>query len=210
MSITLNSAVTGSNVVSLVSLQRLCRMKQPDVSLSSTAHSLTHSSKSQVELSQAEPSQATVSHISTKRAFSTDELNYIPKSLCHHPKTQSKPRDAFYKNETTVQLTSTVSGSKNLWKEAYANLTRDKDRNLLDADAVVDLDQVMEDVKRRMEICRAKQWAIQSSRGNNIIIRDVFAKIATWIDKFKQVGHVVIQYDPGHAALRHVDRETTR
>jgi type IV secretory pathway VirB9-like protein len=52
-----------------------------------------------------------------------------------------------------------------------------------------------------MEVCRAKQWTIKNRQGHKVILRDVFAKIATWIDKFKQVGDVAIQYDPGHAAL---------
>jgi hypothetical protein len=88
-----------------------------------------------------------------------------------------------------------------LWKEAYASLPREKDRHSLDADAIVDLDQILEDVKRKMEVCRAKQWTIKNRQGHKVILRDVFAKIATWIDKFKQVGDVAIQYDPGHAAL---------
>ena len=96
---------------------------------------------------------------------------------------------------------SCVVESKNLWKDAYANLPRDKDRNSLDATANINLDEIVEDVVRKMELCRAKQWAIRGRTGNKVILRDVFAKIATWIEKFKQVGDVAVQYDPGHAAL---------
>ena len=34
-----------------------------------------------------------------------------------------------------------------------------------------------------------------------MIIRDVFDKIVRWIDVFKQVGDIAVQYDPAHAAL---------
>lgn len=34
-----------------------------------------------------------------------------------------------------------------------------------------------------------------------IILRDVFSKIAGWVEKFVAVGDVAVQYDPGHAAL---------
>ena len=33
------------------------------------------------------------------------------------------------------------------------------------------------------------------------MVRDVFNGISTWIDKFKKVGDMAVQYDPGHAAL---------
>lgn len=34
-----------------------------------------------------------------------------------------------------------------------------------------------------------------------MILRDVLDKIVRWIDIFKQVGDVAVQYDPAHAAL---------
>ena len=32
-------------------------------------------------------------------------------------------------------------------------------------------------------------------------MRDVGLNILNWIDKFKQVGDIIVQYDPVHAAL---------
>lgn len=37
--------------------------------------------------------------------------------------------------------------------------------------------------------------------GETVVLRDLFSKIVTWIDRFKQVGDIVVQYDPAHAAL---------
>jgi hypothetical protein len=34
-----------------------------------------------------------------------------------------------------------------------------------------------------------------------VILRDVFDKIIRWIDTFKQVGDLAVQYDPVHTAL---------
>ena len=34
-----------------------------------------------------------------------------------------------------------------------------------------------------------------------MVLRDVADKVLVWIDKFKQIGDIVIQYDPVHAAL---------
>ena len=46
-----------------------------------------------------------------------------------------------------------------------------------------------------------KQWSIPGGTGNTMKIRDIFAKITKWIEKFIEVGDVAVQYDPGHASL---------
>ena len=33
------------------------------------------------------------------------------------------------------------------------------------------------------------------------MLRDVGMKILRWVDKFKQIGDTIVQYDPGHAAI---------
>jgi len=50
------------------------------------------------------------------------------------------------------------------------------------------------DGKKRMD------WKIQFN-GDVIVMRDVGMKIQRWLDRFKQIGDIIIQYDPGHAAL---------
>ena len=32
-------------------------------------------------------------------------------------------------------------------------------------------------------------------------MRDIFEKIIVWVDKFKALGDVAVQYDPAHASL---------
>ena len=47
-----------------------------------------------------------------------------------------------------------------------------------------------------------KRWTV--SRGPNknaLVLRDVFANIASLVEKFIAVGDIAVQYDPGHAAL---------
>ena len=43
-------------------------------------------------------------------------------------------------------------------------------------------------------------WKIKL-RGKEVVLRDVGMKILRWVDKFKQIGDTIVQYDPGHAAL---------
>ena len=47
---------------------------------------------------------------------------------------------------------------------------------------------------------RGKDWKI-SFRGDEIILKDIGMKILRWVDNFKQIGDIVVQYDPVHAAL---------
>ena len=44
-------------------------------------------------------------------------------------------------------------------------------------------------------------WKIKLREGEVVVLQDVGMKILRWVDKFKQIGDIIIQYDPGHAAL---------
>ena len=45
-----------------------------------------------------------------------------------------------------------------------------------------------------------KLWKV-NFRDEEIVLRDVGMKILRWVDKFKQIGDIIVQYDPAHAAL---------
>ena len=47
---------------------------------------------------------------------------------------------------------------------------------------------------------KGELWKIKF-RGEEIVLRDVGAKILHWVDNFKQIGDIIVQYDPMHAAL---------
>ena len=64
------------------------------------------------------------------------------------------------------------------------------------------LDDLLAAVADKKRECQQKQWTVQRGPGRNaVVLRDVFTKIATWIEKFVECGDSVVQYDPGHAAL---------
>ena len=44
-------------------------------------------------------------------------------------------------------------------------------------------------------------WKIKLREGEVVVLQDVGMKILRWVDKFKQIGDIIVQYDPGHAAL---------
>jgi len=45
-----------------------------------------------------------------------------------------------------------------------------------------------------------KDWKFEF-KGEVIVMRDVGMKILRWVARFKEIGDIIIQYDPGHAAL---------
>ncbi|PMD29095.1 hypothetical protein L207DRAFT_642687, partial [Hyaloscypha variabilis F] len=48
--------------------------------------------------------------------------------------------------------------------------------------------------------CKARSYKIRF-RGNEIILRDVVGKTIFWLNKFKEVGDIAVNFDPIHASL---------
>jgi hypothetical protein len=61
-----------------------------------------------------------------------------------------------------------------------------------------DLEKEVEEAQR---ICEKKKLGYARKNGEKVVIRDVLGKIVQWINVFKEVGDVAVQYDPAHAAL---------
>lgn len=55
-------------------------------------------------------------------------------------------------------------------------------------------------VKKRTD-CENQMWKFELDNGRQIILRDVAQKIIVWIDKFKQIGDIAVNFDPVHASL---------
>jgi hypothetical protein len=93
--------------------------------------------------------------------------------------------------------------SDDLWSEAVQSLNT-VDKAFIDFQRS-DRRAVLEDVLQAAEIkrlqCLRQRWKIKKKNGEVIILRDVFEKIIKWINTVKTIGDIVIQYDPGHAAL---------
>lgn len=48
--------------------------------------------------------------------------------------------------------------------------------------------------------CEDQRWKFEVN-GRKIVLRDVAQKIIIWIDKFKQIGDIAVNFDPVHASL---------
>jgi hypothetical protein len=97
---------------------------------------------------------------------------------------------------------------RDLWKDALQKLSSG------DQEAVGELEislsaqklfsekiQELLDLTRKVQDkCQSKSYKF-SFKGKEIIMRDVAGKIIFWLNKFKEVGDVAVNFDPVHASL---------
>ena len=97
---------------------------------------------------------------------------------------------------------------KSLWRRAFCSPELTSERETL-ATILVDINvwspvevapalgTMVEGILNRK---RGRDWKI-SFRGDEIVLKDIGMKILRWVDNFKQIGDIVVQYDPAYAAL---------
>lgn len=102
----------------------------------------------------------------------------------------------------TQQLSSTEQ-SENLWQKVFDTLDEDT-KNYLDYQNAVKRDvlaALLRTAQEKKSLCLRKRWKFKKSNGQEVVLRDVVEKIIIWLDKFKAVGDMAMQYDPAHASL---------
>ncbi|KAF8428812.1 hypothetical protein EV426DRAFT_543824, partial [Tirmania nivea] len=60
-----------------------------------------------------------------------------------------------------------------------------------------DLETDVQDIVNKK---KGMEWKIKFL-GDDIVLRHVGLKILQWVNKFKEIGDIIVQFDPGHAAL---------
>ena len=90
-----------------------------------------------------------------------------------------------------------------LWIKAVGNLKKEDQQQFgfSQDDKRVALELLIQTIEKQKNDTVKAQLKIQRKQGKPIVLRDVLAKIVTCVSKFKEVGDVITQYDPGHAAL---------
>jgi hypothetical protein len=98
--------------------------------------------------------------------------------------------------------------TRDLWAEALKNLSPD-DREAIErfqptSNTQQPLAETMEELLRMTrEVqakCKAKVYKIPFG-GKDVILRDFAGKIIFWLNKFKDIGDVAVNFDPIHASL---------
>ena len=93
--------------------------------------------------------------------------------------------------------------SEDLWQEAAETLSDGdlKHINIDTNDRITVLADVLKIVTGKQEACDRKRWKYKKNNGEEVIIRDILAKITRHISHFRDMGDKLVQYDPQHAAL---------
>lgn len=90
-----------------------------------------------------------------------------------------------------------------LWDQAFDHLSKDikQQLNFDSLNASVAPSEILSLVQRKKDECVRKRWKYIRSNGEEVILRDTFERMVGWIEKFKAVGDIAVQYDTAHAAL---------
>ena len=128
-------------------------------------------------------------------------------SLNPGPTSQRGPTPGTGTNNDTVRTPSTSSTApQSLWAEAISQLDL-QERETLGSfiepdtqDMTSILESTRNEIRRIVDTNSERAWKI-TVRGEDIVLRDVGMKILQWVDRFKEIGDIAVQYDPGHAAL---------
>ncbi|EXL66681.1 hypothetical protein FOPG_17162 [Fusarium oxysporum f. sp. conglutinans race 2 54008] len=89
-----------------------------------------------------------------------------------------------------------------LWATAVNRL----DKNLrtkidFDHEKIETVSVVLQLTENAQTECDAKAWRLRRKNGVTVSVRDVLAKVIKWVNHFKEIGDIAVQYDPGYAAL---------
>ena len=89
-----------------------------------------------------------------------------------------------------------------MWERAFASL-KDEDKAAVNPHTIdkrTFLRDLTQTVEEKQQACSDTEWRI-TRHGAPVSIRDVLEKIVSWVDKFKEIGDIGVQFDPVHAAL---------
>ncbi|KAL5391936.1 hypothetical protein PMIN04_007501 [Paraphaeosphaeria minitans] len=105
--------------------------------------------------------------------------------------------------KSAISQRTTIRLAQDRWEKALRSID-DEDVQKLHvngADRITILKHISVDVEAKKQICVAKHWKYTKSNGEVVVLRDVFDKIAMWVERFKQIGDVVAQYDATNMSL---------
>ncbi|OQD71649.1 hypothetical protein PENPOL_c001G07560 [Penicillium polonicum] len=89
---------------------------------------------------------------------------------------------------------------RSLWEEAATLISRDE-RTHLDFAHASDPTCILGDIEAQVHEAKKKQWRFRKRNGEEVTVREVFEKIATWVTKFKEIGDIASGVDPLHVGL---------
>lgn len=60
---------------------------------------------------------------------------------------------------------------------------------------------MLKEIEAKRDLAVRKRWKFKKPNGDVVVVRDVLEKTARWINRFKETGDVIAQYDSAHLSL---------
>lgn len=92
---------------------------------------------------------------------------------------------------------------RDLWGLAFEKLSEEDKVTMsqIQSDSKLEiLERLRTAAVEKQTECENKRWKFDLY-GRQIILRDVAQKIIVWINKFKEIGDIAVNFDPVHASL---------
>lgn len=140
----------------------------------------------------------------------TKEAN-LPSSTANLTLPTSEIADSITRPESvpdTGSLGDITPPPRDLWTEALEGLSSTDQETIkrLQPDEATEqplsktVQRLSEFITKLQDECKEKRFKFRF-KGQDIIMRDVAGKIISWLNKFKEVGDVAVNFDPVHASL---------
>jgi hypothetical protein len=106
-------------------------------------------------------------------------------------------------SKTVANMSTSIILQKNPWVLAFESLSQEDKVRLqkYHPEGPKTVDETLQAIQEKQKASLEKRWTVKIGTGRRIIIRDILDKIVFWINKFKEIGDVVAQYDPTYSAL---------
>jgi len=116
------------------------------------------------------------------------------------PARQSEPIDERSHSIQVQGISNEQRRTNGLWSKAYKQLPEEYKKDLDNLDKQNVLQKLFDIAKQAQEENLAKQFKLKW--GDKVIdVRERVERFVGWLHKFKEIGDIVVQYDPVHAAL---------
>ncbi|KAI5799542.1 hypothetical protein FPQ18DRAFT_253782, partial [Pyronema domesticum] len=111
-------------------------------------------------------------------------------------------------NKEEHRHNSTATGivkAQSLWSKALSSKDLDEERETLNsinfqANALDTVSEARSFAQKILNDKKENAWKIEI-KGEKIVLRDIAMKLLGWMDRFKEIGDIIVQFDPVHAAL---------